>query len=168
EDDQPAGKVGLFYAIAFYLEMLQDAVHKLHKLMPIIPPFLWIRVFLGDIGDRPTGLNYALAWTIASLWKVDTWAKDTGADILDRLKTGDLNGLIDEYAPGVADFFDDPWDAIKGYLKDERPKGWALIDDPFGEIDNWLKDNQPKLWSFKEDPKQYILDRLKEQHIELY
>lgn len=168
EDGGPAGRAGIFYRAAFYVEEVQFTVQNLHERLPPHWPFIGIRSALGDIGAYPTGLNKWLAWLVSVFWKADTWAKPLVDDIADRLKKGDLDGLINDYAPGVADFFGDPWKEIKAILKKERPKGYALFDDPGGEIDNWLKDNQPKLWSFKEDSKQYVLDRLKEQSIELY
>ncbi len=152
---------GIFYTIAWYVEEVQFVLIDLIGLLDSHWAVRWAKPYAEDARDY-------LADVIANLWKADTWATDIAEDVSDAIESGDLNGLIEQYAPGVADFFDDPWKEIKAILRKERPKGYALFDDPFGEIDNWLKDKQPKLWAFKEDPKQYVLDRLKDIDSDLY
>jgi len=140
-EPEPAPPVsgGIFCKIAFYIEFVQSACFTLLDVLPDHWPFVGIRSFVTSVKDD-------LGKVIAFLWKADTWALTVGADVLTRVKTGDLNGLIEDYAPGV----------------------WSFFQDPKGKVKGYLKDNYPELWSFQDDPKQYVLDRLKETHEELH
>lgn len=168
EDGGPAGRAGIFYRIAFYVEEMQFTLQTLNRMLPNHWPFISIKRYLGDVGWQPTGINKWLGWLVATLWKADTWAKPLVDDIAERLRERDLDGLIESYAPGVWSFFQDPKGKVKDYLKDWSRTGYDLFREPLKELNDWLEDNYPVLWAFKKDPKQYILDKLKEQHTELY
>lgn len=152
---------GIFYTIAWYVEEVQFVLINLINLLDSHWAVRWAKPYAEDARDY-------LAEVIANLWKADTWASGIADDVSEAIAGGDLDGLIESYAPGVWSFFQDPKGKVKGYLKDLWPAGYDLLSDPRGELNDWLEDNYPELWAFKNNPREYVLDRLQEQHQELY